>query len=430
MTDLAIGILRGNKTPEQEKKIEALSNQLLTESIRSFIRDGPKQPNWNIGMQVSSEMVKVAYGSVGYRNIAMTEDNFDVNFISQVLKPLRTTEIEIESRGGDHRRHQWEISSPNLFDSPDPMFVNLARSDKECSDNGSPRKLFAEVVSSKEFIKNTSQSLGISYEDVLDIKPLNENEVILVHYHGGAFVNGNPSVYRRLFLRLHKETGLRVIGPTYRLAPENPFPAGIYDCFLFFKYLINQGFKAENIIIQGDSAGANIVLVLLLILKQVGAKQPRGAIALCPGPDHSLDRSKNTENVKYDYIPGSNFDSIMNSILLYTSPGKKMNDEIAQLLKHPFNSPVYGNFDGCAPIYIHSGQVETLSDDTDTFAKTIGAKETVIRGREHPGFNTDDRNIYEKYFGMIHVFHLIEDSDECYSAAKGIGNFVKRLEGL
>ncbi|PVU86101.1 hypothetical protein BB559_006673 [Furculomyces boomerangus] len=430
MTDLALGILRGNKTPDQEKMIDFFSSQLVGKTIKSFIRDGPKQPNWNIGMQVSSEMIKVAYGSVGYRYATMNEDNFDSNFISQALKPLRNTAVEIVSRGGDFRRHQWEIALPNLFDSPDPMFDNLARSDKECSDNGSPRKLFAEVVSSKEFIKNTSQSLGIDYEDVFDIKPLNENEVVLVHYHGGAFLQGSPGVYKRLLLRLHKETGLRVIAPTYRFAPENPFPAGIYDCFLFFKHLINQGFKAENIIIQGDSAGANIALVLLLILKQVGAKQPRGAIALSPGPNFSLNRSKNIENMKYDYIPGSNFDSLVNSIMLYTVPGKKMNDEIAQLLKHPFLSPVYGNFDGCAPIYIHSGQVETLSDDIDAFAKAIGAKETIIRGRKHPGFNTDDRNIYEKYFGMIHVFHLIEDSDECYSAAKGIGNFVRRLEEL
>ncbi|PVU97654.1 hypothetical protein BB559_001934 [Furculomyces boomerangus] len=165
-----------------------------------------------------------------------------------------------------------------------------------------------------------------------------------------------------------------------------------------------------------------------LILKNANEKQPRGIVAFSPWTDLSGTRPAKIENAKYDFIASTGRESVLSAARLYMAPGKKVDEEMLELLKHPFASPLYGNFDDCAPIYMQSGEAEILINDNDNFAKHIGAKSVVIEGMEHPGFNTDDKNLYERYVGMVHVFFLFEEANESHAAIKGVGNFVRRLE--
>ena len=81
---------------------------------------------------------------------------------------------------------------------------------------------------------------------------------VLLFLHGGAFCLHLPNGYRLLAHRLAQATGLRVLVPDYRLAPEHPFPAGLDDCFAVYGWLIDQGFPSERLAIAGDSAGGNL----------------------------------------------------------------------------------------------------------------------------------------------------------------------------
>ena len=53
-----------------------------------------------------------------------------------------------------------------------------------------------------------------------------------------------------------------VIAIEYKLAPENPFPAGFNDCYdvidLIYKNRVAMNIKTEDITIIGDSAGGNL----------------------------------------------------------------------------------------------------------------------------------------------------------------------------
>jgi len=51
----------------------------------------------------------------------------------------------------------------------------------------------------------------------------------------------------------------------YRLAPENPYPAALDDCWQAYNWVINYaeevlGIKPTKIILTGDSAGANLAI--------------------------------------------------------------------------------------------------------------------------------------------------------------------------
>ena len=55
--------------------------------------------------------------------------------------------------------------------------------------------------------------------------------------------------------RLSELTGMRVLLPDYRLAPEHPFPAAIDDCLAAYRWLLDQGYADRPLSVAGDSAG-------------------------------------------------------------------------------------------------------------------------------------------------------------------------------
>ncbi|PVU95630.1 hypothetical protein BB559_002669 [Furculomyces boomerangus] len=427
MTDLGFGFLNAMEHGEKRTAFEEKVVAALGESSKKYFTEGPTLPNWTLGFQLSLEMVKMAYGTVKSKAIEITEDNYTLEKALEVMTPFRITEADITGKGGQYRRHKWHVNRPEMLVSSDPIFDELTKDDVELARKNTPREFIADVIVPDSTIEKETEG-GNTLDKILALEPLSENEPILVHYHGGGYARGSPGIYRGALLKIAKETGYRVIAPNYRLTPENPFPSCIHDGYRFFQYLLGQGFKPENIVIMGDSAGGNLVLEIALILKNANEKQPRGIVAFSPWTDLSGTRPAKIENAKYDFIASTGRESVLSAARLYMAPGKKVDEEMLELLKHPFASPLYGNFDDCAPIYMQSGEAEILINDNDNFAKHIGAKSVVIEGMEHPGFNTDDKNLYERYVGMVHVFFLFEEANESHAAIKGVGNFVRRLE--
>lgn len=85
---------------------------------------------------------------------------------------------------------------------------------------------------------------------------------VLLYFHGGAFIFGTPEQYDFIFFRLALDVNMLIVSVDYRLAPENPFPAGMedgYDTLLWLsKYANHIGGNKCNILIGGSSAGATI----------------------------------------------------------------------------------------------------------------------------------------------------------------------------
>jgi acetyl esterase len=52
----------------------------------------------------------------------------------------------------------------------------------------------------------------------------------LVDYHGGAFIFGSAKMDHPANVRYSSQLGIVVVSVDYRLAPEDPFPAGVEDC--------------------------------------------------------------------------------------------------------------------------------------------------------------------------------------------------------
>lgn len=194
----------------------------------------------------------------------------------------------------------------------------------------------------------------------------------LFYLHGGAYICGLLPWYRLPVYDFYRMSGCEVILPDYRCAPAYPYPCQLEDAWEVWHDLTeNRGYRAENGIIGGDSAGANLALALMLRLRDSGKALPRGGFCLSVWGDMTGGGSSYRENYPHD--------------VLFGERGKYPSaEERRQLLESelfcfvgnadrtdPYVSPVFGDFAAFPPMFLTAGGHEMLLSDTLTIAENL-----------------------------------------------------------
>jgi epsilon-lactone hydrolase len=112
-----------------------------------------------------------------------------------------------------------------------------------------------------------------------------EEPATILYLHGGGYMTGSAFGYRPMTGCLADAAGAGVLVPDYRLAPEYPFPAAVEDAARAYLWMLDQGTDPARITVAGDSAGAGLVLSLVLTLRHQGLQLPRATVLLCPWID-------------------------------------------------------------------------------------------------------------------------------------------------
>jgi len=116
---------------------------------------------------------------------------------------------------------------------------------------------------------------------------------VLLFFHGGGWVAGNIDTYTKFCLDMAEQTKHTVVAVNYRLAPENPFPAGLEDCYYVTSVLLNNpclvDCELKDITLIGDSAGGNLAAAVSQLLRDRRETMPCKQILLYPATnfDHS-----------------------------------------------------------------------------------------------------------------------------------------------
>lgn len=88
--------------------------------------------------------------------------------------------------------------------------------------------------------------------------------VLLIH--GGGWAFGSIEETEPLARHLAAESGAVVVSTSYRLAPEQPFPAGLNDCEATLRWMLAEGGKhggdPSRLAVGGGSAGGNLAAVV------------------------------------------------------------------------------------------------------------------------------------------------------------------------
>lgn len=191
----------------------------------------------------------------------------------------------------------------------------------------------------------------------------------IVYIHGGAWVAGAPADYRAFSATLARLSGASILMVDYRLAPENPYPAGLDDCVTAFRWALHNGpnsVKAgvagkdapQHIYLAGDSAGGNLAAATCLRLAADGDRMP-DRLALIAG---TLDNAALADRIGID-DPICTQESFAIPLQFYLPPGHDPADHLI--------SPVYAPdelLQRFPPTLIQVSGIEALLADSKKFA--------------------------------------------------------------
>jgi acetyl esterase/lipase len=104
--------------------------------------------------------------------------------------------------------------------------------------------------------------------------------------HGGGYVMGDIEMDDRLMEQFVKRVGCVAVSVDYRLAPENPFPAPVEDCYAGLKWLFAHagelGVDPSRIAIGGASGGGGLCAGLALLTRDRGEVRPAFQLLIYP----------------------------------------------------------------------------------------------------------------------------------------------------
>ncbi len=228
-----------------------------------------------------------------------------------------------------------------------------------------------------------------------------DEEKVILYLHGGGYVTGSADTHRMLCTSLTQSVNAKIFLPEYRLAPEHPFPAALDDATSAYRWLLMQGFEAENIIIAGDSAGGGLSLALIQALRDDNQPLPAGVICISPWTDLTMSYESHQSKTTADPILRGD------SLQLWASSYIADNDP-----RNPLISPAFADFTDFPPLFIQVGSEEVLLDDAKELAKKAKSEGVDVT-----------LSIYE---GMWHVWHVFGSLlPESPKAFEEIGEFLR-----
>ena len=110
---------------------------------------------------------------------------------------------------------------------------------------------------------------------------------LVVYFHGGGFAIGSIGLMDNVAREIAYASGAVVVSVEYRLAPENPYPAGFDDCYAVTQWArantARFGVPEANVAVAGESAGGNLAAVVALRVRDQGDDPLAGQVLIYPG---------------------------------------------------------------------------------------------------------------------------------------------------
>jgi epsilon-lactone hydrolase len=236
------------------------------------------------------------------------------------------------------------------------------------------------------------------------ISPTNAREgKAILYFHGGGFRIGSVSSHRDLISQIAIASGCRALAVNYRLAPEHRFPAALDDAIAAYGWMLDRGLESGNVAFAGDSAGGNLVLAVMLALRERGLPLPASSVLMSPWTDLAATGAS--------YVSRAETDPIHQRPMILALAKNYLGGQGDPY--DPLVSPLYADLRGLPPLLIQVGDRETVLDDSVMFSDMARAAGVVV-----------DLEVWD---GMIHVFQMFgAELPEAHQAIASIAGFLNR----
>lgn len=204
----------------------------------------------------------------------------------------------------------------------------------------------------------------------------------LLYMHGGGFVVGSVEQVHPVLIRISAEVGVVVVSVEYRLAPENPFPAGLDDCYAALMWTAKSatelGIDLERLAVCGYSAGGGLAAALALLARD------RGGPAICfqyLGAPELDDRLDTPSMRAYVDTPLWNRPFAEFSWDSYLGAGMRGGDEVSR-----YAAPARAeDLSGLPPAFVTACQFDPLRDEGIAYAQRLAQANVPTELVVYPG---------------------------------------------
>jgi acetyl esterase len=200
--------------------------------------------------------------------------------------------------------------------------------------------------------------------------------------HSGGFTVGSAAQDDPANITMARELGAVVVSVEYRLAPENPFPAGLEDCYAGLVWMANNaehlGIDAGNIVIHGNSAGGGLCAALALLARDRGG--PAIAFQYLGIPELD-DRLATASMQAFTDTPMWDLPSAEHSWDCYLGKGVRGTADVS-----PYAAPARAtDLTGLPPAYISAMHFDPLRDEDIAYAQALLAAGVTVELHLFPG---------------------------------------------
>jgi acetyl esterase/lipase len=204
----------------------------------------------------------------------------------------------------------------------------------------------------------------------------------MLWFHGGGYVIGTHRMGQDANCERVRQLGIRVVSVEYRLAPEDPAPAGNDDAFAAWVYLTENagklGIDPTKVVVGGQSAGAGIAAGLCQRVYDYGGIQPISQYLLYPMLDDRTVLKEDT--LRYSWTTRNNH---------YAWRAYLSQDPGLATVPSPYAVPGRReDLSGLPPAYITVGSIDLFHEENEDYAKKlekagIRARFETIAGGSH-----------------------------------------------
>ena len=189
------------------------------------------------------------------------------------------------------------------------------------------------------------------------------NQPALLWIHGGGYVMGAADDERSKTIA--HECDITVFSVDYRLAPEQPFPAGLNDCYNVLSWLMQEadslGIDPSCVAIGGASAGGGLAAGLALKNREAANYPLRLQLLIYP----MLDNLHATESGQFDNHP------IWTRKASFSAWEMYLNGTLGEAAS-PMAAPARASdVSGLPPAYLNVGVEDLFRDEVIGYARRL-----------------------------------------------------------
>ncbi len=271
-----------------------------------------------------------------------------------------------------------EALSANLLDNPKfkefiDAFIHLSKTAEQRS-LAEARKFSTEFFLPPDTVYepvNRVEDIEISgkHQNKIPLRIFIPNESsmlpVLIYFHRGGWVFGNIEEADPVCRKLANHLGCIVVAVEYSLAPENPFPKPLDDCYEATQWTAENirdfGGDSSNLIVCGESSGGNLAAAVTLMARDKQGPALSAQLLICPIISSFIEESSYDSSVDRYFLTKDAMKFFWSMYL--QSPGDD---------KKSYASPnLATDFIGLPPALVITAEYDPLRNEAESYASQL-----------------------------------------------------------